>query len=61
MLGRANPTLESTVDEGAEAVRAYKLKALPVTSAEIVGALSGVRSATSAEDLAAYDSWREGK
>jgi len=61
MLGRANPTLESTVDEGAEAVRAYQLKALPVTSAEILGALSGVRSATSAEDLAAYESWREGK
>ena len=61
MLSRANPTLEATVDKGAEAVRSYQLKALPVTSAEIFEALSRVRSATSTEELAAYEAWREGK
>ena len=61
MLGRANPTLEAIVDKGAEAVRSYQLKALPVTSAEIFEALSGIRSATSTEGLAAYEAWRKGR
>jgi len=61
MLGRANPTLEATVDEGAEAVRSYKLQALPVTRDEILAALSGVRFTTGPEELAAYESWREGR
>ena len=61
MLGRANPTLEAKVDEGAEAVRSYKLEALPVTREEILAALSGVRFTTGPEELAAYESWREGR
>ena len=61
MIDRANPSLEAKVDEGAEAVRSYKLETLPVTREEFQIALSGVRPASSATDLNAYKVWREGQ
>jgi SpoVK/Ycf46/Vps4 family AAA+-type ATPase len=61
MLARANPDLESIVDQGADAVREYQLKKLPIRKNEIDQALAGVRFATGPEELAQYDAWKDGR
>ena len=58
MLLRANPELDDKVDEGAAAIRSYRLRTLPIAESEIVEALSRVRPATSPGASARYASWR---
>lgn len=60
MLLRANPGLDDKVDEGAAAIRSYRLRTLPIAESEIVEALSRVRPATDVDTLARYTSWRGG-
>ena len=61
MLARANPDLESMVDQGVDAVREYQLKKLPISQGEIDQALAGVRFATGPEELAQYEAWKSGR
>jgi vacuolar protein-sorting-associated protein 4 len=60
MLLRANPGLDDKVDEGAAAIRSYRLRTLPIAEPEIKESLVGVRPVTGVDMLTRYTSWRGG-